>query len=131
MSENNKHYRTLLATTVALLQLAIAPATHVLHIGCHCADQDEVSAARKSCPHADCSACKHHSQNENERSPAPKPHDSDSCEICHAAFAVTTVEWNLPPQLTIELVGQLNDQSAQLTEVCDTYRLRSRGPPTT
>lgn len=126
-TQNSQRIATFL---VALLQLAILPATHLLHIGCGCAHSSEVHDGAKSCPFGHCCSCGHHSADRGTEQDSPsEPHDSDSCAVCKAAFAVTTVEFDLPPLLFLAETGRLQCPSCIAPELSAPYRLLSRGPP--
>ena len=64
-----------------------------------------------------------------EQDSPPEPHDSDSCPVCIAAFAVTTAEFHPLPMISLDLVRRLPFPSFSAPELYSPYRLPSRGPP--
>ena len=76
------------ASMIALLQLLTLPATFELHI---CCDHSYASDHTTKCKFG-CSDCRFHRWSADDEKDSSEPHDSHSCPICQAAFAVTTVD---------------------------------------
>lgn len=130
MTESTHHFRKLAAFFVAVVQVVIFPATQVLHVGCGCDHSPEVQADANSCPFGHSCSCGSHATNSGtEQDSPPEPHDSDSCPVCIAAFAVTTAEFHPLPMISLDLVRRLPFPSFSAPELYSPYRLPSRGPP--
>lgn len=172
MSIKYKLIRQTIAVCVALLQLAVVPATYELHVGCQHGPPLIPAGVDLPAPAADpalqrnvhwlstlvaglfrprCSCDEHHCSDAafgqqlagDSRVPTDcdgpggrpnspghhPPHDSSSCPVCQAAFAV--VVFCQPPllaALTVD-IKRLSDPSAEVPRWSERYRLLSRGPP--
>jgi len=137
MSKTHYNFRRSFVCFVALLQLAVVPATYSLHIGCEHAHSDGhhnsgVVSAVVSCfsgHHCDCS---HHATDERSGSESPspeKPHDSHSCPVCQAAFATSTADFSAPGLTQFAMVSALPQAGPCVPESAERYRSKSRGPP--
>ena len=117
--------RRFVAVFVVLLQLAVVPATHELHVACdhEACSSDSTCATKHAC------SCAYHAARQDEKEQSEEPHDCDSCPICQAAFAVA-LGFSEPPRL-LELgsVSVLELPELLSPECSPRYRSLSRGPP--
>lgn len=137
MSKTHNNLRRSFMCFVALLQLAVVPATFCLHIDCGHTHGDGhhnggILRSVVSCLSQHQCACSHHSTDDSShgKSPSPEePHDSHSCRICQAAFATCTADF-CPPQLTeTGVVSVLTSIESASPSTAPRYRSKSRGPP--
>ena len=137
MSKTRYTSRQAFTIFVALLQLAVLPATYTLHVGCeHAGDHDHhedgLISSIVSCFSGHCCSCSHHSNDDDPENDPPsgeEPHDSDSCAVCQAAFATSTAEFFAPRLTAIGAVCLIADPEALVPASGPQYRSRSRGPP--
>lgn len=143
MSKFRSHIQTTSIGFVALLQLLLLPATHVLHLGCehpeghgaaHSSTLEDVISWcwSSSC----CDHCEHSDETSsdpanpsNDHSSSDHQHDQHSCPVCHAAFAArlaTTAPLAVPvSQLTTQYVSSYSESPQNVSR----FDVQSRGPP--
>lgn len=112
---------------IALMQIAVAPVTYELHICCHdeTSSTDHGSEAQRAC------SCVHHTDQESKSgdSTSEQPHDSDSCRICQAAFAISLSSFASLELQELGTVSILRQADFLAPEFLAEYRSLSRGPP--
>ena len=121
---------------LTLLQLLVVPATHLLHVNCGCEsptenhDRSVAVSVSKWLSHAWTCSCPVHTTSPREDRPAPaEPHDSDSCAVCRAAFATTTVSVCLTIPSSTTGWQPIALLSATPPDIAPGFRYLSRGPP--
>ena len=137
MSKTRHNFRRVFTCFVALLQLAVLPATYVLHVGCEHShsdgDHDQgLITGVVSCFSGHHCSCSHHSpaHKADDESPTPgEPHDSDSCRICQAAFATSAADFFAPQLTAIGTISVLPRPKINIPASAPRYRSNSRGPP--
>ena len=142
MSKAFLNFQAAFVGFIAVLQLALLPATYVLHVGCGYAHGNRPSTSASAAQiafgwFASSHCCDHCSQRSNvaddqptDSDPVHPPHDEDSCPVCQAAFAarmatVATVDLNTTNPVCDCITG--NSQAVNSTP---RYSVLSRGPPT-
>lgn len=147
MSKTRYNFKQSFVCLVALLQLAVVPATYCLHIDCeHGHDDVDHSSGFistiVSCfvgHHCDCSE----QVSENNRSEelpskshdseAPHtpeaPHDSHTCSVCQTAFAMSVAEFSAPVLADFGTVSVPPPLKEAAPASAERYRNHSRGPP--
>jgi hypothetical protein len=123
-----KPFRTALIGCFALLQVALLPATYVVHIGC---DHDHlVVEPSESCHHHGHSHCDQHATDDSKQDDTPvHHHDSDKCLVCQVAFAAQLAGVDAPDLSTSDLT-EAADASAVTFPCADVrYAMPVRGPP--
>lgn len=116
-----------LAAFMALLQCLTLPVTVGLHIGCEHTHISQHAEQLLSCEFG-CSGCEYASGSTAGSVPEA-PHDSDSCCVCQSAYAVTTVEFESPQQLWVELVTSMSDWRTTAPDSAPCSHWFGRGPP--
>lgn len=136
----------------AALQLVLAPLTYVLHDHCNCShtphrrqpirvcsveassgqsSRDGQSVAKHARAKLHCPCPLHSRDRQPNNAPADSrpPHDSDSCQICRAAFSVAT---RIPPQMLVAICARVEvlppAESECLDQASPLYQ-PARGPP--
>lgn len=144
------------AVVCAAVQLAITPLTHLLHVHCGCSGHrhhisasehdtaghdSSIQAATSS--HALCICATQslpgerrqaNTSQKRQRSPAPdhrRPHDSHSCRICSAAFALTIAEFAAPVLSMSTAERMRSDCDVQSPLRTEVFCPPVRGPPQT
>ena len=137
MSKTRNKFRRSFVCFVALLQLAVVPATYCLHIDCEHAHSDGHSSsgiisavvACFSGPHCGCSHPTFDDSSGSKPPPPQEPHDSDSCPVCQAAFATSTADFSAPELTKLATVLVLPTPELSVPVSAERYRSKSRGPP--
>lgn len=140
MSKSFKQFRMAVAGLIALLQLILLPATHVLHLGCQHSHSDgqiastsDPEAAEGTCASFHCcSHCSHRAADNNPPAgsgPIEPPHDEDSCQVCQTVFAAQVATTAPVDLTTVERVFEYLTLDSQTVYSTPRYSVLSRGPP--
>jgi len=146
MSKAFSQFRTAFVGFVALLQLVLLPATHVLHLGCqhphghvHTSDssvfdtlEDVWGWCRKShcCDHCQTSARDSDAaRNAPNQRPAEQPHDEDSCPVCQAVFAARIGTTAPVAVLQTQPIRECLAEYSPSFRETPRFSVLSRGPP--
>lgn len=141
-------YRFCSAIGLVLVQLVIAPATQLLHVGCeHTNDATPGSSNLTDglvrtidrtfhTRHHSCEHCSErtfspvdHATDPTQNAPAHPPHKDDSCPICQAAFAAR-ITTKAPAATTAQkLIVQLVAEETNSVMLVPRDRVLNRGPP--
>ena len=118
--------RILNVVGIALLQVAIAPLTYVVHIGCH-------HDARSSTVAPSCSGhahCHHHRHGGSQPDKVPDhSHDSDNCPVCQVAFAAQIAGCPAAGPPATDLTVPTPVSAPQVMCIEFRYTFPVRGPP--
>ena len=141
MSKTLSQFRMAFVGLIALLQLILLPATHVLHLGCQHSHDDahtfnaSSEAADRSCVSSHC--CGHCSQRTAATdadpagsAPVHPPHDEDSCPVCQIVFAARIATAAPVDLTTVEPVCEFLSADSPIIYSTPRYSVLSRGPPT-
>jgi len=124
-----KPFRTAFIGCFALLQVALLPATYVVHIGCD--HHHSVAPHSASCHHHGHSHCDHRATDNSKQNDAPDhKHDSDECPVCQVAFAAQMAEANTPELHVSDLTEAAEAVAVTLPCADARYAMPVRGPPT-
>ncbi|MCH2203422.1 MAG: hypothetical protein MK102_15745 [Fuerstiella sp.] len=132
MFSSFKPLRFLTVIGIALLQVAMAPLTHVVHVGCHYHAHSPVATAHSSSFHHAHGhhAHGHHSHGDSESDNVPDhSHDSDNCAVCQAAFAAQIADCPASRQPAADLTILTPVSPQQMTRGEFRYAMPVRGPP--
>lgn len=137
MSKLLHNFRRIFTCFVAALHLAVPLATHELHLGCShnepasngTGSTDAHASHLHSWSHT--CHCSHHTScaDPQQKPSSDTPHDSSSCRICRAGFAVAVAEFDIQPVSKSGLVEWVEEQEIVIPEWAIPYRDLSRGPP--
>jgi hypothetical protein len=142
MSKTPLQLRTAFVGFLALLQLFLLPATHVLHLGCQHSHDDgeigsssEIEAAEGTCVSSYCCGhCSHRAAGTNTAptgsDPFDPPHDEDSCHVCQTVFAAQIAAAAPADLTTVEPACEYLTVNSQTVYSIPRYCVLSRGPPT-
>ncbi len=118
-----------IAACVALVQLAVLPATYVLHIGCEHEDCS-ISANADQCGHGRCCPFHHHeAPGKHPPKKGERRHDSDECRVCQTAFASIIASPKVACLTCHELLTIISQRSAVITDSVELACHPGRGPP--
>jgi len=138
--------RSAFITFLALLQVALLPATQVLHVACqHSHDNgsvaivsvcDAINAGWSWCTSSRC--CGHGSKcatagndQSSDSGPVNPSHDEDSCPVCQAVLAAGIATTTTAELTETEPFGALMVVDSFTFYSTPRYGVLSRGPPTT
>ena len=125
---NHNPLRRIVALSVVLLQLAVVPLTHELHVACH----NAASENGESCAAIHACSCLYHAARDDaqdDQPASPPPHDDDSCPVCQAAFALSLASFETPELQELGTVSLLPAADFVAPQAAPRYRSLSRGPP--
>lgn len=120
--------RSALIGCFALLQVALLPATYVVHLGCE--HDHSVVEQLSHCHHHGHRHCDQHATDDTKQEDAPShKHDSDECPICQIAFASQLADGDTPELVTSDLTEAARALAVTIPCAAARYAMPVRGPP--